>query len=515
MELKRAAGPTNQMYDFFGDGVPLPDSQGSNESDVFMSELEDDIFIPSAREAQDAARSTLRKGIMAEIYADLNRASVGSTVAAQHGPNSSELENKLVKARQAGQVQVAEQYRHRIYILEQHAASQTQAQLAVNAALLCKSLIDSQELSGLEEATVDALGQIILGATELGQGNGSDYTRAYNYSMKQKREMLRLYKVGTRLGWMMLSILAHSGVFRTAMSSIDARAWEGLLADIGILSGSIEMFVKSRGLDWQRSLQANGLKIGPLTVEDVRNRYDFKFSHPHEFYLDSEGLPQELWADGIRHVNVEENFYDEAVFGHAKPANWPAGVPWPVNPTLLYPPEKPICPRCHRVRCMDCDVRDVLTNPLIEMIEFSGRGRGVRSLQFIPAGSVLAEYVGDIVPLDHRGDSVYPLSIGMSRIELGIISACHKGNWTRYINHSCNSNTHFIGFFTAGRYRTVVRSCAPIGPFDEITVDYGDGYWTNSHPCLCGTASCRFPPMKEKEKEIELMRKGNNSIVVH
>ncbi|KAJ1623537.1 hypothetical protein T492DRAFT_1053992 [Pavlovales sp. CCMP2436] len=59
-------------------------------------------------------------------------------------------------------------------------------------------------------------------------------------------------------------------------------------------------------------------------------------------------------------------------------------------------------------------------------------------------------------------------------------------SWTRYINHDCNPN---LGLFReldeAGRPFpgfVVIRNCIDIG--DELTFDYGPGYWdaSNTHP---------------------------------
>jgi SET domain-containing protein len=72
------------------------------------------------------------------------------------------------------------------------------------------------------------------------------------------------------------------------------------------------------------------------------------------------------------------------------------------------------------------------------------------------------------------------------------ISQGKKGNFTKFVNHSCVPNCQFQTFVWLGVQRTVLVSngvCAR----QEITVDYSDRYWQKLRKgCLCKQAACRF-----------------------
>ena len=100
--------------------------------------------------------------------------------------------------------------------------------------------------------------------------------------------------------------------------------------------------------------------------------------------------------------------------------------------------------------------------------------------------------------------------------EFCIIDPTKYGNWTRYINHSCEANTAFV-IRPIGRIVIVgIEAQRDIRWGDEITIDYGALYFLGRLDCLCGTESCRlydaherYP--KDKERPIplgEARRKG-------
>ncbi|KAF8342146.1 uncharacterized protein EI90DRAFT_1305955 [Cantharellus anzutake] len=87
------------------------------------------------------------------------------------------------------------------------------------------------------------------------------------------------------------------------------------------------------------------------------------------------------------------------------------------------------------------------------------------------------------------------------------VDATHCGNWTRFINHSCDPN---ILVYSAavevppsmGLSRIVFAACRDIPPMQEFSFDYSPAAQhmidrhshTSNHdkiPCRCGTSSCR------------------------
>ncbi|KAH7033077.1 uncharacterized protein B0I36DRAFT_407689 [Microdochium trichocladiopsis] len=67
-----------------------------------------------------------------------------------------------------------------------------------------------------------------------------------------------------------------------------------------------------------------------------------------------------------------------------------------------------------------------------------------------------------------------------------------QGNFTRFVNHSCNANAQYQTFTWLGTQRIILVSKG-IEAGTEITVDYSDKYWKGlDKKCLCGEKSCRY-----------------------
>ena len=311
------------------------------------------------------------------------------------------------------------------------------------------------------------------------------------FAGREKREVYRFWYTAHKLGWMMLSILAYSPSFRTAARTLDTDTWGGLCVDLDYLSASIEMFAKSRGIDWASVLATAPFSTDKFGVFEILSNYDMNFSHPHEFFLPLHGIPTRLGFEGQQQENVSESIFDPGPFVNAnQPKGWPAGLAWPCDPRTV-PDQSILCPGCKAKDCLTCWPSRCF-DPLVEIIEFPKRGRGVRALERIPENTILGEYVGVIVPWNQEDDTVYNLEITVRGVVAGNVSAKRFGNWTRYINHSCEYNTAFQTGFFSGQQRTVVVSRRVIEPFHEISIDYGSGYWTEERLCLCGTESCQY-----------------------
>lgn len=172
---------------------------------------------------------------------------------------------------------------------------------------------------------------------------------------------------------------------------------------------------------------------------------------------------------------------------------------------------------------------------LVEVFETPSTGRGVRALQNIRKGAFLGEYVGEIYPefdVNNPGHylSIYgdpegtkyhfsmdlkyardfndddddddddddsdsqPAAAAAADKKHYTIDAAHRGNWTRYMNHSCKSNTQFIPMYNLGGHsRVVVQARRKIVFGEEITADYGPDYFTPSgFNCNCGERGCKY-----------------------
>jgi len=146
----------------------------------------------------------------------------------------------------------------------------------------------------------------------------------------------------------------------------------------------------------------------------------------------------------------------------------------------------------------------------------------INSGQKILKGSFIGEYTGEIISdqeAELRNDDSYFFkytngpssngsadSNGSNQLNL---DAKYFSNYTRFINHSCNSNLltfcvfngHANEFFS--RIFFVARF--DIGFGEELTFDYGDTFWLakneNGVYCECGNGMCRYgrPPEDRKD----------------
>jgi hypothetical protein len=125
--------------------------------------------------------------------------------------------------------------------------------------------------------------------------------------------------------------------------------------------------------------------------------------------------------------------------------------------------------------------------------------RGVRILQSVEIGTVLAEYVGEIVPWNSGrwfGDEVYSMSLA-SPPKIGSngkanepgdlegtvdILAGWKGNWTRFVNEADedeHNNVEFVTLVWARKLRIICRTTRAVGFGEELLTKYGDTYWVD------------------------------------
>lgn len=124
-----------------------------------------------------------------------------------------------------------------------------------------------------------------------------------------------------------------------------------------------------------------------------------------------------------------------------------------------------------------------MAGDLVELVEYPGKGVGVRTLSRFRTCDLLDEYLGQLAT-DRTQDEDWSVEIAGTSID-----SHHLGNWPRFINHSCDYAAEFE-FLRAGKtISAVVEVKRGIPLFSEITVDYGEAYWEGKK-CLCGSANC-------------------------
>ena len=331
------------------------------------------------------------------------------------------------------------------------------------------------------------------------------YHRAMGIVFFEERRCRRYGEFVTHLGWMMLSILAHSAAFRSLARLLEDDPWNELCKSIAENVNSLEVFAKVRNLDWKSALMS-------------REEYDSVIAWnlgeaiPHLRSLDSlhayvvpdgRKMLERPGYEGRRHIDIQSNLYLSRAFaGVPQPFTWPSSLRYPSDPTLVRHSKE----RCHlcNLRSCKCSPSDSsnVANPLVELRRHHAKGVIVRALQKVHAGAIIAEYTGLITPYmtsnPEYSDGTYGYILqppGCTE-PLAMISSKVYGNWTRYMSHSCNEHAVFRNMLIGGRYRAMLEAVRDIEVFEEITVNYGPSYFSSGDrllkECLCGESCCKY-----------------------
>lgn len=296
-------------------------------------------------------------------------------------------------------------------------------------------------------------------------------------------------------------MLAYSETFRKACRSFDEPLWTGLMQSINQNHVSLELFFKVRGLDWIVPLRYVERLVSPKVlaayIEHQKPReLPALFSEkPHSYVVPSrEGTLYRPSYQGLLHLNVSSNIYDLNAFRQ--------------DPSRCN--ENNVCYSCGSRSC-GCEppTCESVTRPLVELIHCSAKkGLGVRTLQRIRRDDVLDEYCGALKYASSVTDYTYALELERekgSRVRSNnpiLIDAQLYGNWTRYINASCDPSLKFVPMTIGKRYRMMVVATRDVDSFEELTVGYGDDYWLESDTqmCICNAPNCRYADNGRKER---------------
>ncbi|XP_057961879.1 probable inactive histone-lysine N-methyltransferase SUVR2 isoform X2 [Malania oleifera] len=186
------------------------------------------------------------------------------------------------------------------------------------------------------------------------------------------------------------------------------------------------------------------------------------------------------------------------------------------------------------MRCGNRVVQRGITCSLQVFLTEEGKGWGVRTLEVLPRGTFVCEYVGEILTnmeLDERNKErnderhTYPVLLDadwgseefLKDEEALCLDATLYGNVARFVNHRCfdanlievpvavetpDHHYYHLAFFTN----------RDVDALEELTWDYGIDFDDHTHPikafmCRCGSPFCRDKKRREskgsKEEEAE------------
>ena len=135
-------------------------------------------------------------------------------------------------------------------------------------------------------------------------------------------------------------------------------------------------------------------------------------------------------------------------------------------------------------------------------------GRGVFALRFIPKGTRIVEYKGELISdaeADRRYSKIHehsPHTMLFSVDDGLVIDATRRGNSARWINHSCAPNCEI----EEEKHRVFIEARRDIRPGEELAYDYnlqiGERHTKaakREHACFCGARRCRGTMLGEEE----------------
>ncbi|XP_067598585.1 histone-lysine N-methyltransferase EHMT1 isoform X3 [Pseudorca crassidens] len=167
--------------------------------------------------------------------------------------------------------------------------------------------------------------------------------------------------------------------------------------------------------------------------------------------------------------------------------------------------EPPLLFECnHACSCWRTCRNRVVQNGLrtrLQLYRTQNMGWGVRSLQDIPLGTFVCEYVGELISdseADVREEDSYLFDLDNKDGELYCIDARFYGNVSRFINHHCEPNLVPVRVFMSHQDlrfpRIAFFSTRLIEAGEQLGFDYGERFWDikgKLFSCRCGSPKCR------------------------
>ena len=132
-------------------------------------------------------------------------------------------------------------------------------------------------------------------------------------------------------------------------------------------------------------------------------------------------------------------------------------------------------------------------------IKTKDRGYGLCAGTFLPKGSFVIQYIGEVYSIDSpygqkklqeykNSTCTYLMSLTKNEV----VDPTSKGNFARFINHSCEPNCETQKWHVSGEICVGIFTLRDIQEDEELTFNYGfDIAKTVYQKCLCGAPTCR------------------------
>ncbi|KAJ4673516.1 hypothetical protein HRR92_005227, partial [Exophiala dermatitidis] len=398
---------------------------------------------------------------------------------------------------------------------------------------------------------------------------------------------------------LLLSICSHSSSFRAALadSNLKSPTWKNIVDRIKLpaVSSSLELFARTRGLEWRRALAASDSDLG-VFLKSVLRDFDFKpdgitasnlginanvdlkdfhpnadDSSPYHWVLPLDNrmeavrcaieytVTSDLVRDGFTTANGQGNAATGTTAAPSiKVGDLQAAHQLNISQTILLPnydwknlaAEADGDPRFCGYKDNHCESRDIRDKQFLgeyigeiypvkrDTAKKNGLGQAIIAryggsaghsymleVEIVKASDTAASdgnspakkrrtrataakgaKTGNRVSKATAATVISSPSSGGNKLggKMGgkrgqssrpafVIDSAVRGNWTRYINHSCRPNTRFETVNLGHRRVVLVKAMRGIDYGEELTIDYGDAYFTAfDYGCKCGYGSCRY-----------------------
>ncbi|XP_029847057.3 histone-lysine N-methyltransferase EHMT2 isoform X2 [Ixodes scapularis] len=153
----------------------------------------------------------------------------------------------------------------------------------------------------------------------------------------------------------------------------------------------------------------------------------------------------------------------------------------------------------------------------LQLFRTRGKGWGVRTLQDIPRGTFVCEYIGEILSdseADKREDDSYLFDLENRDGETYCLDARYYGNISRFVNHLCEPNLVPVRVFVDHQDLSFPRmaffSSKDIKANEELGFDYGEKFWIIKYKmftCECDSEKCKYSKDKIQETLLNYNRR--------
>jgi len=326
-----------------------------------------------------------------------------------------------------------------------------------------------------------------------------------------KHRKAALVEAANNFSWSEKELRNKMAVWRGYKEIKDAGGWAALVfAGMGIYR-----FCKYRiGFDKESMQRLRNLRPALEVAADTMNpKWRWLLSivgeptkgiysgHPHDWVVHPDGSPPTQlrktylqWDPNFDFQHIEESVIDQVVWGAEDPRWTP-----PSSVALTRVSSLSVCELCHQEQSDDPKLNCCYCFPSlfgcatptpspVQVFRTAGRNNGLMALCAFERGTAVGEFVGVITK------GLLDVDVMESRIGSKSYQICQgqQGNFTRFVNHSCNANSQYQKFTWLNTERIILVSKG-IEAGSEITVDYSENYWKGlNKKCLCGEKSCRY-----------------------